>query len=811
MHLGHKTFREGGIMKKRLVLLSLVLVFLFQFSGFSQEPYKLPPKEVINILDAPPTPRVSMSPARDTMLLTDSESMPTIAYISQPMLRIAGLRITPANDSAQVLSFSTAMTLKTIKDGKVRKIDLPAGIKFTGASWSGDGKWIAFTRYLENGVELWVVDVTTGQAKALSGLTVNMVLRGGVAWMPDNKRLLVNMIVDGRGPAPQPPRVPIGPDIQETSGKLAQVATLQDLLKTAFDEKLFDYYATSHLVEVDVLTGQTRKIGEPGIYADANPSPDGKYLLVNRIKRPYSYSVAYSGFAKSYEIWDMTGKLVKLLADLPPNEDVPINGVPKGMRSPNWQALKPATLIWVEALDEGNPEKVVPFRDRVLVLPAPFTGEPKEVLKVENRYAGMTWLETPGLALAAETNWRKRWRTTWLVDIDKPGVAPKKIFDLNTQDAYGNPGSPVMTTKNGDRVILQDKDWIYLSGSGSSPKGDHPFLARMNLKTMQKEELFRCVDGKYQSFVGFTGEGRGKIIIDSESKTEVPNYYLYDLKAKKTQALTDFKDPAPQLTGVKKQLIKYKRDDGVELSGTLYLPADYKEGTRLPAVVWAYPMEYGDTSTAGQVRGSTDRFTFYRGTSQLFFVTQGYAVLDNATMPVVGDPKTVNDTFVPQIVANAKAAIDILDKMGVGDPKRVGVGGHSYGAFMTANLLAHCNLFAAGIARSGAYNRTLTPFGFQSERRTLWEAPDTYIKMSPFMFADKIKTPILMIHGQADNNSGTFPIQSERLFAALKGFGATARFVYLPYESHGYSARESVLHVLAEMFEWFDKYVKNKK
>lgn len=798
-------------MKKRLFLLTLAIAFLFQFAGFAQEPYKLPPKEVIAILDAPPTPRVTMNPARDTMLLIESESMPTIAYISMPMLRIAGIRITPANNSSQVLNFNTAMSLKTIKDGKVRKIDLPPGIKFSGASWSEDGKWISFTRYLENGVELWVVDAATGQAKALTGPNVNMVLRGGIAWMPDNKRLLLTMIVDGRGPAPQPPRVPIGPEVQESAGKKAQVATLQDLLKTAFDEKLFDYYATSQLVEVDIATGQSRKIGEPGIYADANPSSDGKYLLINRIKRPYSYSVSFSGFAKSFEIWDMGGKLVKLLTDLPPTEDVPINGVPKGMRSPGWQALKPATLIWVEALDEGDPAKNVPFRDHVLVLDAPFTGEPKEVFKTENRYAGMTWFDTPGLALASETNWKKRWRTTWLIDIGKPGVVPKKMFDLNTQDAYNDPGSPVMTTKGGDRVILQDKDWIYLSGSGSSPKGDHPFLVRMNLKSMQKEELFRCADGKYQSFVGFTGEGRGKIIISQESKTEVPNYYLYDLKTKKTQALTDFKDPAPQLTGVKKQLIKYKRDDGVELSGTLYLPADYKEGTRLPAVVWAYPMEYGDTSTAGQVRGSSDRFTFYRGTSQLFFVTQGYAVLDNATMPVVGDPKTVNDTFVPQIVANAKAAIDILDKMGVGDPKRVGVGGHSYGAFMTANLLGHCDLFAAGIARSGAYNRTLTPFGFQSERRTLWEAPETYIKMSPYMFADKIKTPILMIHGQADNNSGTFPIQSERLFAALKGFGATARFVYLPYESHGYSARESVLTVLAEMFEWFDKYVKNKK
>jgi dipeptidyl aminopeptidase/acylaminoacyl peptidase len=367
------------------------------------------------------------------------------------------------------------------------------------------------------------------------------------------------------------------------------------------------------------------------------------------------------------------------------------------------------------------------------------------------------------------------------------------------------------TLPSGDRVVLQDKDWIYLSGSGASPKGDHPFLDRLNLKTMQKQRLFECQDPRYETFVAFDGASRGRILLSAESQTETPNYFLYDLKSKSRKALTEFKDPAPQMTAVKKELVKYKRDDGVELSGTLYLPAGHTPGTRLPVVIWAYPLEYSSAGTAGQVRGSVNRFTFYRGTSQLFFVTQGYAVLDNATMPVVGDPKTMNDTFVKQIVSNAAAAIAKLDEMGVGDPKRVGVGGHSYGAFMTANLLSRCNLFAAGIARSGAYNRTLTPFGFQSERRTLWEAPDAYINMSPFMHADTLKTPILMIHGEADNNSGTFPIQSERLFAALKGLGGTARLVMLPYESHGYSARESVLDVLAEMFEWFDKYVKNKK
>ena len=811
---------EEEALKKTLASLTVLSAVLAAFLAVilagpptvcAQEPYKLPPQEVIDIVDAPPTPRVSMSPARDVMALIDYEPMPTIAYISEPILRIAGMRITPATNSRQVLRFETGLSLKDMKTGQVRRIALPEGIEFSSASWAPGGMYMAFLRHLESGVELWVVDVKAGTASALTKPVVNAVL-GGYDWMPDGKRLVVSFVPEGRGPAPVEPRVPKGPNVQETAGKFTKAATYEDLLKTAFDETLFDYYATAQMAVVDAATGEAAKIGRPGIFMDVSPSSDMKYFLVYRVKKPYSYSVPVYGFAHAYEVWDAAGRLVHTLADLPPAENVPINGVPTGPRNAGWTAHKPATLLWVEALDEGDPEKDAPFRDHYLTLASPFDGTPAEVLKLKERASGLSYFQTPGIALASESIWKKRWRTTYLVDLDHPDKAPVKFFDLGIQDRYNDPGRPVMTQlSTGERVILLDKDWIYLDGNGSSPKGDYPFLDRMNIKTMKKERLFQCKDPYDENFVDFFGGSRGQIITTRESKTEPPNYYLVDLKTGRSRALTEFKDPAPQLTAVKKQLVKYNREDGVELSGTLYLPADYKEGTRLPVVIWAYPLEYTNRATAGQVRGSVNSFTFYRGTSQLFFVTQGYAVLDNATMPVIGDPKTVNDTFVEQIVANARAAIRKLDEMGVGDPKRVGVGGHSYGAFMTANLLAHCDLFAAGIARSGAYNRTLTPFGFQSERRTLWEALDTYINMSPFMHADTLKTPILLIHGEADNNSGTFPIQSERMYAALKGLGGTARLVMLPCESHGYSARESVLDVLAEMFEWFDKYVKNGK
>jgi len=511
------------------------------------------------------------------------------------------------------------------------------------------------------------------------------------------------------------------------------------------------------------------------------------------------------------EIWDNNGNLVHTIADLPLADEVPMRGVATGVRSIEWQALKPATLVWVEALDEGNPEKTVPNRDKIMVISAPFRTSPKEITRIKHRYGGIDWLEKEGTALLTERDWKRKWITTYLINVDKPEASPQKVFDRNRQDRYNDPGRPVYrVTETGEYVVKLDEDNIYLSGRGASPQGDRPFLDRMNLKTMETFRLFRSGENCYETFVAIIPNS-SSIITSYETKTEPPNYYLRDLKSNERKALTNFKDPAPQLTGIKKQLIKYTREDGVELSGTLYLPPDYKEGEKRPMVLWAYPREFNDPKIAGQVSGSPNRFTFYRGYSQLFFVTQGYVLLDGAQMPVVGDPKTMNDTFREQLVANAKAAIDKVDEMGYIDRNRVGVGGHSYGAFMTANLLAHCDLIAAGIARSGAYNRTLTPFGFQNERRTLWEAPELYFYISPFMHAHKINEPILLIHGEADNNSGTFPIQSRRLYHGLKGHGAIVRLVMLPNESHGYRARESTLHVLAEQFEWFDKYVKNKK
>ncbi len=793
----------------------VVFFVLFFMSGLflpGQEAYKKPPQEVIDMVKAPPPPQASVSPDGDRMLLYTYESMPSIAYMAQPLLRLAGTRITPKNNSRQQTYFLTSLTIKSIKDGRSIPVALPNDdSKFGFPDWSYDGAWIAVTRYLENGVELWLVEAETGRVKQMTGPNINAVLDSGFTWMRDSRHILAFTVPDGRGEPPAKPKVPVGPHMQEISGKFAKVWTYQDLLETPYDEKLFTYYATSQIIKMDILEGTKEKLGKPAVYSSAEPSPDGNLLLVYEIKKPYSYSVPYYYFTHDLEIWDTDGNLVHTLAEVPLADDVPMRGVPEGIRSVEWRALEPATLVWVEALDEGDPDKEVSHRDKVMTQSYPFEEEAWETTKTENRYSGITWLQTPDKAFLTEYDWKKRWRTTFLIDVEDTLQPPKKIFDLSIHDRYNDPGYPVYTaTPNGEMVILTEGNWIYLRGSGANPEGERPFLDKVNLGTMEKERIFQSGDDSYESFVDFTGQSRDRIITNYQSVTEPPNYYVVNLKSDERTALTDYEDPAPEMTGMIKKLVKYKRADGVDLSGTLYLPPDYQKGQRLPLVFWAYPLEYSDPSVAGQVRSSPNRFTFFRGTSQLFFVTQGYAVLDGAQLPIVGDPETMNDTFIEQIVAGAEAAINHLDSMGIIDPERVGVGGHSYGAFMTANFLAHCDLFAAGVARSGAYNRTLTPFGFQSERRTLWEAPEIYFKISPFMHADKINEPILLIHGEEDNNSGTFPIQSRRLFHALKGHGATVRLVMLPNESHGYRAEESVLHVLAEMFDWFEQYVKNR-
>jgi dipeptidyl aminopeptidase/acylaminoacyl peptidase len=481
-----------------------------------------------------------------------------------------------------------------------------------------------------------------------------------------------------------------------------------------------------------------------------------------------------------------------------------------GPRNLQWQPLATATLMWAEALDGGDPKNKVPHRDKVMTLSAPFSGSPAEMTRTEYRYGGMSFTDT-GAALLTENDRARRWTRTWI--IDKPGATPRKLWDRSQEDAYGNAGAPLRRARaSGTSTLLQDGTAIYLTGTGASPEGARPFVDRLDLATLQSARLFQTTGRTYESVVAVLSPDGSKILTRYESRNDPPNVYVRDLKTGERRAMTNYQDPAPQLKGIQKQLVTYKRNDGVELSATIITPPGWTPAQGpLPTLLWAYPREFVDPSTASQVTGSADRYTAIGGASHFLFLTQGYAIIDDPTMPIVGPGETANDTYIQQLVASAQAAVDRAVSLGVTDRDRVVVGGHSYGGFMTANLLAHSDIFRAGLARSGAYNRTLTPFGFQNEQRTFWEVPEIYGRMSPFFYAHKVNEPILLIHGEMDDNSGTFPIQSERFYMALKGHGATVRYVTLPYEAHGYAARESVLHTVAEMLNWANEFGKNAK
>jgi dipeptidyl aminopeptidase/acylaminoacyl peptidase len=796
------------------VALSLIVA-----PGAYAQAYKQPPAPIAQILDAPATPAVQLSPDRTTLLLLERPGLPSIADVSAPELRLAGLRFDPNTNGPSRENNYTAMSLMPVSGGATRRIamTLPAGASIANVQWAPGGQKVAFTVTTQGTITLWVAELATATAKQVTSRALNGVLGAPCDWV-DAARLACRTIPENRGAAPVQGGTPTGPIEQETmSGKAERAATYQDLLKSPTDEALFEYYATSQLVLV-TLDGKLTKLGSPEMLRRVDASPDGRFLLVDVVHRPFSYQVPLQYFPTRTEVRDLTGAVARLVVDRPLVERVPWRGdatIP-GPRSASWRADATSTLVWIEALDNGDPDVKAARRDRVLMLDAPFTASARTLVETEWRAGAIIWGRAD-LALASEAQQKDRKVRQWI--IDPSGKAqPRMLWERSSEDRYANPGS-FMTVRNaaGRTVLLTSADGAsaYLNGDGASAEGDRPFTDRLELATGKATRLFQSQAPYYEQPIAWIDERGGRLLTRRESKTDVPNYWSRDLVRRMApMQLTRFADPAPQFAGVTSQLITYTRADGVKLSATVYLPPGYdkaKDGP-LPFFLWAYPLEYRSREAASQVVGSPYRFVRPTGASHLFLLTQGYGVMDNPTMPIVGENgKEPNDTYVEQLVASARAAVDTIVAMGVADRERIGVGGHSYGAFMTANLLAHTRLFRAGIARSGAYNRTLTPFGFQGEDRTYWEANELYTTMSPFTNANKIKDPILLIHGMADDNTGTYPIQSERMYAALKGNGATTRYVQLPAEAHGYRARESVGHTLAEMVGWLDRFVKPRK
>ena len=785
--------------------------------------YKAPPAPLQAIVEQLRAPSVNLSPRRDLAAMMKTPTLPSIREVAQPELKLAGLRINPRTYSQSRFSFGEDLWLFDIATRKeIRLQGLPQNLRLADMAWSPDQRSLAFTHVADASVELWAIDITAKSARKISGAPLNTVYGRGFSWMPDSRSLLVRLRPAAQGAAPAVTLVPAGPNSQDAipGDGVRQVVTLQDLLKNESDAAVFDHYTLVQPALVE-LGGKTTTIGTPDRFLGISAAPDGKHVLTQAIERPYSYVVSSRSYPRRIEVRNLAGVVIHTVAKLPLEEGLPpgYDSVGTGVRDITWRADKPATLVWAEALDGGDPAKAIEFRDVVLTQAAPFTDKPRELIKLATRYQGALW-GRGDLALVSEYWWKTRSVKTWRIAPDSTSKRADLIASFSSEDRYNDPGTPKTTTDESGHVrllIAPDGESIFLGGAGASPEGDRPFIDRLNLDTKKKERLFRSEAPAFEDVIALLDNEGKRLLITRESPTQPPNFFVRDLaKAEDAQLtqLTQFPHPTPQLANVTKEQIRYKRADGVDLTATLYLPENYdaKRDGPLPMLMWAYPQEFVSASAASQVTGSPHRFnsiSFWRPQALL---AMGYAVLDNPSMPIVGEGgKEANDTFLPQLIASAEAAINEVVKRGVADRDRIAIGGHSYGAFMTANLLAHTQLFRAGIARSGAYNRTLTPFGFQSEERNFWKAQSTYNAMSPFNYADKIKDAILIIHGEQDNNPGTFPVQSERLFQAIKGLGGTARLVMLPNESHAYRARESISHMLYETNLWMEKYVKNAK
>ena len=798
---------------------SFLLLFVFTFVGsqvIAQDAmeYQTPPKAVSDLLLAKPTPTVRLDSKGEWLLTLSRESYPTVEELGQPESRIAGLRINPKNFSQTRQVYINQFSVKNLKTGlNVAIKGLPAQLMAGNISWSPSEKKIAFTQTEQDHVDLFVIDLNAQKAVKVNKNPLNNVLGSPYFWI-DDQTMLYKSITHTAAGAPSRPIKPKGPTIQQNIGKAAPRPTYQDLLKSPYDEELFEYYAQSQLVITK--NGQERIVAKPDIYAAVDLSPNKNYVLIKVIQKPFSYVVTAYGFPSSMRIMDLTGKTVRTLANLPSTENVPsgndnTQNAPRGFE---WRDDEPSTVVWAMPLDSGFIKKQVEFHDAIYALSAPFSGEAITLFKTKSRFAGSVW-GNKQFTMVMEMS-----RAKQKVQVSRYTSETSKfelLYERNLTDAYGSLGNPVLFKNEFGRNVIQliDNNTKIMMNNpvGSSPKGDLPFLSIFDLNTKKNEIFWRAEEGTFEMVEDVIDAEKLIIVTRKESQKVVPNYFIKDLKSpKEDRQITSFINPYPGLLGVKKEKVKYKRADGVDLTGDLYLPEGYnkeKDGA-LPVLIWAYPREFNSAADAAQIRGSKDRFTTISWASPIYYVTQGFAILDNAEMPIVSasPDKKPNDNFVDQLKMNAEAAINFLSDLGIGDRKRMAVGGHSYGAFMTANLLAHTNLFKAGIARSGAYNRTLTPFGFQNEDRTYWQAPQLYFDMSPFSYADKIKEPLLLIHGEADDNTGTYPINSERLYAALKGNGGTTRFVFLPYEAHSYRGRENLLHMLWEQNNWLQKFVK---
>ena len=852
---------------KRILLVMTALVLAGSLPAFA-DGFRHPAQEIEALTMASPLPTYYFSPDYKKAVtgFRQCRQVP-IAELAASEARIGGLRLDPKNFSETRENYFERLEVLDVATGRTVPVaGLPADARVKFITWSPSGRYVAFTLSFPDHVELWRMDMAAAAPKAekLTAERVNTIFGTPFQFLDDDHILFKAVPADHR----QAPAQALAQSsvVQEVLGEKKSIRTYQDLLQSPADEALYDYCCTSQLM---VWSPEgVRKVAEPAIWRSVDPSPDGSYAIVTTEHHPYSYVQAHNSFPSKQFIMNLAdGSIVRMLRDGTVKEErkapAKDDKAPKGPKEPakpkpagfGWRPDQPATLYWSESEGGGMgpmgfpgmgpmgpppggdpadkdttkvPEKDRPektFTDRLYQCKAPFDFENDKqlLLAPEYRMGRITWCDDK-LALFEESSTKQKFRRL-VTFVPGDTLAPRKtLYTLSTEvDTLGDMpvyGRPYMVRNAyGRNVLWTDAKHaqIYLSGNDrrDTEGFKHGFLDKVSLKDGKMTSVWTSASDCKESMTAITDFQRIKLLARREAYGVVPDYWELDLRKKTARQVTHIEDPVPQMAQlVTDQYVTYTRKDGLRCYAHLYLPAGYdkERDGRLPVFMWTYPYEYRTPVECDKARPDKYKYTKPTYGSAMIWATQGYAVLDEFTMAILAADKDSlpNDRFLEQLVMSAEAAVDfVCDSIGVGDRERIAVGGHSYGGFMTANLLAHTKLFRAGIARSGAYNRSLTPFGFQSERRNYWTAKKVYDEMSPFNYADKIKDALMIIHGQQDNNTGTFPVQSERLYQALVYFGGTARYVQLPYESHGYQGIETTLDMLYETGAWLDKYVKN--
>jgi dipeptidyl aminopeptidase/acylaminoacyl peptidase len=778
--------------------------------------YRTPPKVVADILTAPRlrVGRPNVSPDGARLILHDSPSLIPISILALPVEKLAGLEILPALRATrnQLKAATAGFRIVSTADGSMVRARLPEGRSVGAVTWSSKGDRLACTLYAQGGAEVWIVEAASGAARKLEGVALNTVLDPTLEWSLDDRDLFALTVADA-GSAPLAGSAAPAPQARESRGRAAPQRTARDVLRTADDQARFAFYAQAQLARIPVDGGAKHPLGAPGPIDSWQLAPDERSAAIARFTLPAPLGFPNYLFPRTLVVENLADGTSVPVADLPLNDRSAISSVAElGPR--DWQFAPDGRSLWFFSWKDtpgADPLKAIrdttlaqPGTDRLMRLDAPFQGSPVEVATSDMQFRDMAWMAA-GKRLWVQEDYapRRRERRAWIEVAD---ASRHPLGERSAENAYDNPGQPVghgvphgyalWTSGDGNRV--------YLAGEGFRADGQRPFLDALDLTSGRTRRVFESDAAHLENPSALLDAEAKRFLTLRQSKTEPPNVYVHAAGDAAGRKLSDFADPAPALTASQRIQFTFTRPDSVKLNAEVVLPADWKPGRRLPTVFWIYPNDFRSAAAASQNRRSPNRFPSQSALNPEVLVTQGYAVL----MPDIAVVGT-NDRYVEEIQLSAQAALDEAVRRGFCDPERVAVGGHSYGAFSTVNLLAHTSIFKAGWASDGAYNRTLTPFTFQAEERTLWEARDTYLKMSPFLYANEIKAPLLLMHNLDDTNVGTNPIQSERMFDALNGLGKTCALVEYPFEDHGPASRETVLDYWSRVIDWLDRWVKN--